>query len=247
MTLVRQCVALLALLSCLPTVAQLAPLSDFQSSDDNTRIVAFYALLHSADRADFNAADLTLQLLRDHPNDRAVIVSSLSHLLERENVRVKSPFDESFSNYYADLIWSVASLRDVRAVDALLGAVQTGGLATDGLAALGQDALPSVLQALNTTDPGVRNGTFRVLAKMAAPRAQSALNAESVVRVRAALLRGVEDEDAFNRVVAIRGLIHFQDAAVRSAILRSASDVSDRVREVANEWLREHAKSRVNH
>jgi HEAT repeat protein len=240
MTLVRQSVLLLACLFSLPMAAQQASLNDFQSRDDDTRIAAFYALLHPIDGEAFNAADLTSRLLRDRPEERTAVVASLISLLERENVRVRRPFDERFSNYYGDLIWSVASLRDAGAVQALLGAVETGGLATNGLASLGQAALPATLQALNTTDRGVRNGVLRVLAKMAVPRPQSPLDAESTARIRESLLKGIGDDDPFNRAVSIRGLIHFDDAEVRGAILRTTDDASDRVREVAHEWLREH-------
>lgn len=241
MTLMRgSFAAFVASLLCLTTAAQSASLNGFQSSDDDTRMAAFYALLNPLEGEKFDAADLTSRLMRSRPEDAAALASSLISLLERENLRVQRPFDERFSNYYGDLIWSVASLRDARAVPALLGAVQTGGLATDGLASLGVAALPSVLAALNTADRGVRNGILRVLAKLATPRAQVSLDAESTTQIRAALLLGLEDEDAFNRVAAIRGLVNFQDADVRSAMARAASDASDRVREIANDWLRRH-------
>lgn len=213
-------------------------LSQFQSADDNVRIAAFYKLLSPTPIGRFNAGESTSKLLRDHPSERSIIARSLIDLLGRENVRASRSFGEEFSNYYGDLIWCVATLRDARSVDALLGAVKTGNLATDGLAALGQDALPTILRTLDTTDSGVRNGVLRVLEKMATPSAQSAAGAASTAQVRAALLRGIDDEDASNRRVAIRALEPFADADVRSAVLsRSTADPSPLVRKAAEDWL----------
>jgi HEAT repeat protein len=214
-------------------------LSQFESANDNDRITAFYALLNPTPTVRFDAGENTSKLLRDHSRERAIIVQSLIALLGRENVRVRRSFGEEFSNYYGDLIWCVATLHDASSADALLGAVQTGNLATDGLAALGQEALPTLLRALDTTDSGVRNGVLRVLGKLAIPSAKSSLGAPSTAQVRAALLRGIEDEDAFNRQVAIRALEPFADAGVRSAVLsRSTADTSPLVRKAAEDWLR---------
>lgn len=234
-------VAVLALLLGSRVYAQSisSSLSQFQSADDNVRIAAFYKLLSPTPTVRFNAGENTSKLLRDHPSERAIIVRSLIDLLGRENVRARRSYGDEFSNYYGDLIWCVATLRDARSVDALLGAVQTGNLATDGLAALGQDALPTILRALDTTDSGVRNGLLRVLEKMAIPSAQSSLGVANTAQVRAALLRGIEDEDAFNRRVAIRALEPFADAGVRSVVLsRLTADASPLVRKAAEDWLR---------
>jgi hypothetical protein len=213
-------------------------LSQFNSADENVRIAAFYRILKPTPGQRFNVGEGTSKLLRDHPSERQLIIPALIDLLRRENIRVLSPFGEEFSNYYGDLIWCVATLRDARSADALLGAVKTGNLATDGLAALGEDALPVILSALGSTDAGVRNGVLRVLEKMVKPGAQRPLGTESAVEARSALLRGVEDEDAFNRRVAIRALAPFTDREVRKVVLdRSTADSSPLVRKAAEDWL----------
>jgi HEAT repeat protein len=201
-------------------------------------MIAFYRILSPTPGQRVNVGERTSRLLRDHQSERQIIVPALIDLLEREDVRVQSPFGEEFSNYYGDLIWCVATLRDARSVNALLGAVKTGNLATDGLAALGEDALPGILRALDSTDSGVRYGVLRVLEKMVNPSAQLSLGSASREQVRTALLRGVEDEDAFNRRVAIRALEPFADANVRRVVLsRSTTDASPLVRKAAEDWL----------
>jgi hypothetical protein len=210
-----------------------------ETSSDNDRIAAFYTLLNPTPTRRFDGEGSTSRLLRDHPRDRSAITLALVNLLRRENVRARNSSGEEFSNYYGDLIWSVATLRDPRSVDALLGAVQTGNMATDGLAALGQNALPGTLRALDNPDAGVRNGVLRVLEKMVMPSARSSLGTASRAQVRTALLRGIEDEDAFNRRVAVRALEPFADDGVRSAIrYLNSTDTSAMVRSAAEAWFR---------
>ena len=233
-------IAVITLLLSPNSHAQLisSSLSQFQSGDEDVRIRAFYNLLNWNSTGRFNAGESAAQLLRDHPNERSIIVPALIDLLGRENIRVQSSFGEAFSNYYGDLIWCVAALRDARSVDALLGAVKTGNLATDGLAMLGQDALPAVLRALDTTDIGTRYAVLRVLEKMVSPSAQSPLGIVATAQVRVVLLRGVGDEDDFNRRVAIRALEPFTDREVRKVVLdRSTADNSPLVRKAADDWL----------
>lgn len=60
--------------------------------------------------------------------------------------------DEETSETYADLVGQVAALRDPRAVPALVGAINTGGMATDALAAFGDAALDSVIVVTHEKD-----------------------------------------------------------------------------------------------
>ena len=69
-------------------------------------------------------------LLHRYPDQAGQIRTSLIAALEREEMHLeglrqrKQTFDESYSEHYATLIWAVSSLRDPRAVMALLGAMQ---------------------------------------------------------------------------------------------------------------------------
>ncbi len=117
-----------------------------------------------------------MRLLHDQPGDRAVIAEALMSLLIRENTISASAapgsLGESYGDYHASLIWSVATLHDARATNALLGAIKTGGLATDGLVALGAAAMPAVIKVADSSaDPQVRMGAALVLGKMAMQRA----------------------------------------------------------------------------
>jgi HEAT repeat protein len=233
-------VALLALLLAPSGLAQSIAISlgQFQSADENVRMEAFYRILGPVLGERLNMGENVSKLLRDHQSERQIIVPALIDLLRRENIRVLSPFGEKFSNYYGDLIWCIATLHDARSADALLGAVKTGNLATDGLAVLGEEALPVTLPALDSNDSGVRNGVLRVMEKMVNPSAQSPLGIAATAQVRVALLRGVGDEDDFNRRVAIRALEPFTDREVRKVVLdRSTADSSPLVRKAAEDWL----------
>jgi len=57
-------------------------------------------------------------------------------------------------------------LNDRRAIPALLGAIDTGGMVTGGLASFGDTALPNILQRVNDQDAMVRMATINTLAEM---------------------------------------------------------------------------------
>jgi HEAT repeat protein len=220
-------------------------LAKLESPDSRTRMAAFYELFQPSLGFAVSAKDGTLKLLDDHPGDRDAIVQALVRLLSRENsiINRSAPgsLPESYGEYHASLIWSVATLRDGRATDALLGAIQTGGLATDGLVALGAAAMPAVLGALDSPDPHVRVGATATLGGMALQRDLSALDAADTERIRASLLRALKDGDYAVRWAAVLSLEPFEDAGVREAIRQAATlDTSERVRQAAREWLGKH-------
>jgi hypothetical protein len=71
------------------------------------------------------------------------------HALEQMNLKVHQmkSVPESVTEDYVTLVQKVANLHDPRAVPALLGAMETGDLAMQGLASMGDAALPSVMSA----------------------------------------------------------------------------------------------------
>jgi len=220
-------------------------LAKLKSADSRVRITAFYDLFQPALGFAVTAREGTLTLLRDHPRDREWIAQGLIDLLNRENSLINEApsgsLPESYGQFHASLIWSVATLRDGKAADALLGAIKTGGLATDGLVALGAAAIPAILRAVDSPDPGVRVEATMVLGKMALQRDQLGLGAANIEAIRSVLLRAVNDGEGSVRFAAVLSLESFVDAKVRDAVQKAATvDTSERVREAAGEWLRKH-------
>lgn len=246
--LVRFCVISVALQLPLSTVSAqslLESLAKLESSDSRVRIAAFYELFQPALGFAVNPNEGTLKLLRDHPTDREAIAQAFISLLSSENAyahrAAPGSLPESYGDYHASLISSVAALRDGRATDALLGAITTGGLATDGLVALGAAAIPAVLRALDSPDPAARMGTTMVLGGMASQRGSLGLEAANIDMIRSGLIRAIKDTHYSVRWAAVLSLEPFVDASVRDAIQFAATvDTSEEVRRAANEWLSKH-------
>src|SRR5260370_16153946 len=88
-------------------------------------------------------------LFKSNPDQEDMIRLTLIHLLETENqVARRAQFSEDYSNYYGDVIMAVAVINDLKAdprsLDALAGAITTGNMAMNALAALGDAALARV-------------------------------------------------------------------------------------------------------
>src|SRR5262245_1180059 len=73
---------------------------------------------------------------------------------------------EEFISYHGDLIAAVAGLKDKRALNALLGVIETGQMAMNGLAALGDEAVDAVMERFNRADQSSRQAAAMVLSKM---------------------------------------------------------------------------------
>jgi HEAT repeat protein len=142
------------------------------------------------------------------------VALAIIDLLERENAQVRSGegnLDEEYSEYYASLIYRVAALRDDRAVDALVGALGTGMMASEGLADLGDPAIPALERLARSKDRSERWMAARVLSSIATRRTSprfdlSTLGAEAVKRE---LSRLQADSDRHVREQATEGLAHF--------------------------------------
>jgi HEAT repeat protein len=219
--------------------------AEMGSPDSSVRIAAFYELFQPRLGLAVNAEEATLTLLRNHPRDHEIIAKALISLLVLENSRISraasGSLSEVYGDYHASLIWSVATLRDSRATDALLGAIKTGKLAADGLVALGPAAIPAVVDAVDSLDPDISVGATMVLGEMALQRDSLRIDAAGMEVIRSTLLDAAEDEDYSVRWAAVLSLAPYVDAGVRAAIQRAATlDTSERVREVAVEWLRNH-------
>lgn len=220
-----------------------------------------------SDTAKWNA--LTDLLNRGHRDNFAVCSSNadaqikrtLIRALEKENGVIYSAaagsLSETESEYYANLIGCVASLRDPSALRGLIGAIETGGGAINGIVVLGEAAVPDVLPLLNST--GSRGHFEAIIAagKLASRNAfpqsrdpSPQLSVENLAAIRVGLLNALADKDRFARMTAVEALLSYSDPQVKRAIQAiAASDpatteprrgVKDYpVRRAALDWLKQ--------
>jgi hypothetical protein len=235
-------------LACTSTPQQ--RMTDFESPEDTVRMRAFAELMaapfegRAPSRSGPEAAEQWHAYFQQHPASRLQMIK----LLERENHRTSlQRFDEEFSEYYASLIGAVSSLEDPRAVTALIGAITTGTMATDGLAILGDAALNAVEQVAKSSDASMRGAGLFTLTTML--RKHSAkLREENRVRVKSRLLEALSDPKPELREAAINGMFDLPDPDISAAIQRlalsdtakvvSATGVRFPVREAAQRWLK---------
>jgi hypothetical protein len=153
-----------------------------------------------------------------------------------------------------DLIWAVAVLDDVRAVDALVAVIGSGSLARNGIVAIGEPALPVILRGLDGADLDRDISSVMVLAEMSKRYQLDDPASPHHVPVRMHLLRATEAESPHLRIIAAEALSEFRHPDVETAmraLARSDSatrQVNDRtvypVREVAKQWLERHGSNR---
>jgi len=169
------------------------------------------------------------------PQDRDQVVTALIALLSRENAIAHrgtisgEQLGEDYFNFYGDVIASVVSLNDRRAIPALLGAIDTGGMVTRSLASFGDVALPGVLQRVNDQETVVRMGAINTLAEMLGKNpALFNSNPVETEQVKRALLSAAADNEPGVRMAAVGGLAALKDPSVVSVIQKLAE--SDPVR-----------------
>jgi hypothetical protein len=224
-----RCLAFAALLArALP--GQMLPLDRLRSPVDSVRAQAFYKILNLANPNN-NSPSLRprsaglARFARSHPE----LVPALASLLELENIRVQSPsLGEEYSNYYGDLIGCVAALRDARAATGLLGAIATGNMAIQGLAALGDVVVPGVIRASRAqgeTNVVTRDAAVFTIGEMVHGVNGARLSNSATAAVREALFPALRDEDPMVRLTALDAIVVFHDDSVRTAVDRlSRSD-----------------------
>lgn len=200
--------------------------------DWNNRETAFYKLLELGFEGKFNGQTWRIpsalsKLSSKHPTNADEINLTLIRLLETENNLVREHEDkfeltgetltEDYSDYYGDLIGTVAGLKDSRSVNALAGAVNTGNMATKGLAELAPFSIDIIAEKVNSEDWSTRSSATRVLSQM--------LEAANINRfemkipglrekIKQLLIKKTKDSDYNVRLSAIDGLAKLQDADV---------------------------------
>src|SRR6266700_2966445 len=88
----------------------------------------------------------------------------------------------SEDEYYPELIGIVADFDDERAIPALLGAADTGGMATRGVARYGKKALGQVLEQATGPDPSLASGALFIIRDMLEFRLVS--DPDSLLKIR---------------------------------------------------------------
>lgn len=116
---------------------------------------------------------------------------------------------EAYGNYRGDLIGVVADLKDPRAIPALLGVANTGGLATRGIAHFGKTALDPVLKQMQGQDSQLAEGAVFIIRDMLAYRTVS--DSESLTRIKNALRSALTRPEAIIRVSAIYAIEYMDD------------------------------------
>ncbi len=198
-------------------------LAQLQSQDWKVRQESFYQLITLGQGDPSYIPGPVKTLLRMHPEEAQNVRLGLIRLLERENAEMKA-FDVRFkktgqligqdydTDYYANVIAAVASLKDLRSINALLGAITTGGMAMRTLAGFAPASFEPVMSQLNDEDPLVRNSALRVLGLMVSPPQRGRLrDPQSVARIKRAFLAGTQDKEPVVRLAAIDGLATLGD------------------------------------
>jgi len=173
---------------------------------------AFYGLIGGA-QPDIGGS--VKELLQNYPDEADSISLALIGLLERENAALaesarrgeKIGRGEEYSDYYANVIWAVTSLKDIRSMDALIGAIATGGMVTRTLAEFAPQSVEAVLARTADPDPHVRSSTLAFLCEMLSPPYDEKVGTPGFrSKIKEAFLRGVKDKEGVVRAVAVRGL-----------------------------------------
>jgi HEAT repeat protein len=199
-----------------------AMLTNLRDPSWEKRAHAFYQLVGSSDgRSNLIPSRLAI-FFHTNPDREDELKLALIQLLNTENSMVESQNEEfyktgktvaeSYTNYYGDVIAAVSGLNDPRAVNALVGAMATGGMATRGLARLGPDAIDLLILKFQSRDVITRAAAVRALTTMYQPENREKLNDDvSRRKIKDAFMKAARDEDGGVRLAAVYGLALIPD------------------------------------
>jgi hypothetical protein len=216
---------------CLPWPAQpqsqetAAVLDGLRLSDPRTRSEAFYRLL-GVDMKNTGSARIGVKrLTKNNPDQAERIKTALILALENEGAyreglaKNRQIADEAYSDYYGDLIAAVTSLRDLRAAKGLLGAVDTGAMATSGLADLGASVVDALVEKSRDSNYHVRAGSISALGQLALRQDVVQGDAVAIAKIRMATLAAADDPEWYVRTYAVGALMPFrQDPNVKAKL-----------------------------
>ena len=162
----------LSTLSAAQVAVPLPASSELKGNDWQKRREAFGKLIGAADYAEkgvtYIAPLLKQTLASSDAETRNARKSGLIVLLETENrvVATESTLTDEYLNYYGDVIAAVSNLNEPRALNALVGAITTGGMAMRALISLGAPAVDAVIVLLENPQSRIRISATRVLSQM---------------------------------------------------------------------------------
>lgn len=115
---------------------------------------------------------------------------------------------EEYINYYGDVIAAVTTLRDPRSMEALVGAITTGGMVSRTLVAFGPPAVRPVAEAFRDSPRLVeRSSSVRVLSDMLADSEDVSNDPRSRSAIQEVLMEAAMDESFLLRMNAVVGLV----------------------------------------
>jgi len=209
-------------------------LQQFSADQWESRAKAFYRFVALGRGDGSDIASPVKRVLEEHPEQAEQIKVALIRLLERENARMEElnlryqktgqkigrDYD---TDYYANVIAAVVTLKDIRSMNALLGAITTGGMAMGTLAEFAPLSLDPVLAKGGDPDPLVRMSALNVLERMLEPTNYDKVkDAVYRSRIKEAFIRATRDENAVVRKVGTRGLGALGDPDVIPLLRRLA-------------------------
>jgi len=185
-----------------------------ENGDLATREAAFDELMTAmaADKPNHaqsaGPADFTNRFLARHPEYADRVKLGLIHLLTRENylfVEDKNPpadYTEDDTEHYAQAIEVVSSLDDERTIPALVEAMTTSSMATNGLLKYGDKALGPVLDQLQNPNELVRSVALGMSITLLERRGDTA----SHTRIRELIRLSLADTTSVVRSSAVQGI-----------------------------------------
>jgi hypothetical protein len=163
-----------------------AILDRMSRGDLHAREAAFddmMALMQEGQKQATDRAAVLTRFLKQYPDQADRIKLGLIQLLRADNADFQSPstapgtYTEDDTEHYAEAINVVSSMNDERAIQALAGAMTTGGMAQGGVLKYGDKAFAPVLEQLKSSDALVRSSaldmSFALLEKRGGPAAQA--------------------------------------------------------------------------
>lgn len=210
---------MLKLSVCLATLILIlatAPLEAQRATNGLADVPTTLALMHGKSwterDAGFKAATNRLQSRNETPQDTDRLRSGLIQLLVTESHRqdpvAESDLDE-YSNYFGDLIGAVSDLKDPRAIPALLGVANSGGMATRGLAYFGKAALDAVLEQVKGPNVALASGALFVIRDMLEYR--TAIDPDSSTKIANALRASLSSPEWRIRLSSIDVIEYFDN------------------------------------
>jgi hypothetical protein len=176
-------------------------LARMKDNDLHTHLTAFNDLLTYASAESLHSAkpkspsEILNAFLARHPDKADQVKLSLIQLLTEENhsfIETKNPPPDSDANddvgeYYAELVDTVSSLNDDRAIPALVGAMTTGGMAQRGVLKYGDKALTSVMEQLKSSDALVRASALAMATGILEQKKEAASHALVISLIQSSL------------------------------------------------------------